>query len=138
MGWVKYANALGTAAKILSALSCVAASNTEVNCKTIEGTGDALQFRLMTGGQSSNIFDSTVGYAPPTITALSNNGLESVVLSKLLTIGEQEITIKGTNFGPLGTAVGATYGNGGDKTYVAYEFLGLRCDTFNLTSTLNK
>ena len=119
LGKVDYANALGTAATILSAHSCVAASNTEVNCKTNPGTGDALQFRLMTGGQSSNIFDSNVGYAPPTITALSNSGEVSVVLSKLLTIGEQEITITGTNFGPLGTAVGATYGNGGDKTYVA-------------------
>ena len=133
LGKVDYANALGTADIILSANLCVVTSDKEVKCKSSPGTGDALQFRLMTGGQLSNIFTSTLGYAPPTIATLSygGSGSVSVDISKLLTTGDQEILITGTNFGKVGTVVGATYGGKytAQECVVAKAHIEIKCKT---------
>ena len=112
LGNVDYSvDLVGAQGSILSPSACVSsAAGTVLTCKSAAGTGTNLQWRVMTGGQRSAVFQSTAKYDDPSITSIA--GVDgSVNPLQLLGVGQQKVLLKGNNFGPVGTVVGATYVN---------------------------
>jgi hypothetical protein len=99
----------------------------QLECTTGEGTGSTLEFQVMVGGQSSATFKSTVGYANPSITAVA--GGSGIDINNLLTTGRESIVVTGTNFGPIGTVVGATYGSYASTCTVSKAHVEMVCQT---------
>jgi hypothetical protein len=110
LGNVDYSvDLVGAQGSILSPSACVSsAAGTVLTCKSAAGTGTNLQWRVMTGGQTSAVFQSTAKYDDPSITSIV--GVDGCVNPlQLLGVGQQKVLLKGNNFGPVGTVVGATY-----------------------------
>ena len=99
----------------------------QLECVTGEGTGSTLQFQVTVGGQKSNVFQSTAGYAPPSVTTVV--GGSGVDIQNLLTTGQQTVVIRGENFGPLGTDVGGTYGGYESTCTVTNAHVEMQCKT---------
>jgi len=77
-----------------------------IRCLTAPGTGRNLPWSIVVGSQRSTIHTaSNCSYGTPIITSLEGDGA-----SNADTNGGETVIIRGGNFGPLGTSVGATYG----------------------------
>ena len=109
LGAVSYSYDLG--AKQWAAADCTSQSHEFITCSSAAGTGTNMQWRLLVGGQQSPTYLSNISYAPPSISTIS--GVAGVTPSKLLTTGGENILISGSNFGVVGTLVGASYGPDG-------------------------
>ena len=109
LGAVSYSYDLG--AQQWAAADCTSQLHEVITCTSTAGTGTNMQWRLLVGGQQSTTYLSNISYAPPSILTIS--GATGVTPSKLLTTGGENIVIRGSNFGVVGTMVGASYGPDG-------------------------
>ena len=114
LGNVDYSvDLVGAQGGISTPTACVSsAAGTVLTCTSAAGTGTNLQWRVTTGGQLSAAFSSTAGYDDPSIASVIGADA-SVDASELHGVGQQKVLLRGDNFGPIGTVVGATYGEGG-------------------------
>jgi hypothetical protein len=100
-----------------SATDCiVTVAGTVMQCLLGPGTGAGLSWRVAVGGQLSPPSAQTTAYLPPVVFYFSGDGAHLGA-----TPGAQNVTIFGTNFGPLGSPLRAAYGVNvtGGKDFVA-------------------
>jgi hypothetical protein len=80
-----------------------------ITCSTDQGVGAGFSFLVSIGGQTSVVYASNAGYAPPQIFTFSGPGA-----SQADTNGAQSVVIYGRNFGPnnayTNALLSATYG----------------------------
>ena len=129
LGKVEYSSGLGDAGlPSFQAATCVSVSDGELDCTSSPGTGTNLEWRVMTGGQVSNVLKSSISFKPPTVTKVVgtstavSSGLTATTAAstnKLLTVGGEEVFIQGKEFGPMGTPVAAEYVQPGGVAYAA-------------------
>ena len=86
-------------------------SNTQMECQVVPGVGKDLKWSVVVGGASSTPFGPS-SYAVPHVQQLSG----TLVMN---TRGAETVTLSGRDFGPLGTPVAATYGQGTCTEYTA-------------------
>ena len=118
LGKVTYSQDIASL-KQLQATGCTtsASGHDEISCRGTVSTGHALQFQVMVGGQSSEIFPSSVSYGPPE--ALSIRcfafSLTPTSCDQLQSIGGDLVEISGANSSRAkgSSTVGAEYGPGG-------------------------
>ena len=96
-------------------------STPTISCSTDQGVGAGMSFVVSVGGQTSAVFASTAGYAPPQIFVFSGAGAVAAN-----TVGGQPVVITGRNFGPsnayTNALLSATYGvafKDGSATFLA-------------------
>jgi hypothetical protein len=111
---LSYSPATASVARLFSGTSClIASADSKVQCFSSVGSGGSLNFMITVGGQVSNNFNNTVvRYASPTVT--------SALPLLLNTNATDNITLTGTNFGPIyaDTAdIKITYSNDWLSTY---------------------
>jgi len=102
-------------------LFCAVASQTQIVCSTVEGTGRGHAWSIVVGGQSASVSPSagTTGYSSPVVGAYTGPGAKDA-----LTSGNQYIDLDGAHFGPIGGApVSAQYGN----ELIPTEFTAVNC-----------
>lgn len=96
-------------------------------CTTVAGVGNDLEWKAEVGdskvgiqaGEFTTLGAAGSAYAPPTISTVTFG--PNVVDSRLNTDGGEYLEIKGTNFGPVGTAVTVTYGGANNDKYTAAD-----------------
>ena len=76
-----------------AAAGCKVVDHDQIDCETVPGVGENLQWRAVVKGQSSVLSTDTVSYGRPTIRAMSTN--------HAVTDGGTNVTITGENFGLL-------------------------------------
>jgi hypothetical protein len=111
---VTYSPGTAIVPRVFSGSSCVVSTtDSKVQCFSSVGSGGSLNFKITVGGQISNNFNNTVvRYASPTVT--------SALPLLLNTNATDNITLTGTNFGPIyaDTAdITITYSNDWLSTY---------------------
>jgi hypothetical protein len=92
-----------------TATGCGIASATSITCGTVPGAGAGYTWTLNFDGYTVTDNTTTCGYAPSTVTKLTGG-------SALALGGGSVVALAGTNFGPLGTSITATYGPAGQPT----------------------
>ncbi|MFY7873630.1 MAG: IPT/TIG domain-containing protein, partial [Limnohabitans sp.] len=85
-------------------ISSAALSSSQLQCVTAPGIGPGLYWTVTIGGQTASTTVGPTSYSPPIITSFAGAGSLNAV-----TAGNQVVTIFGSNFGPMGTAVTAVY-----------------------------
>jgi hypothetical protein len=92
---LSYSPSTTSVVRIFSGLSCVVStSDSRVQCFSSVGSGGSLTFKITVGSQVSSNFNNTVvRYASPTVT--------SALPLLLNTNATDNITLTGTNFGPI-------------------------------------
>jgi hypothetical protein len=85
-------------------ISSAALSSSQLQCVTAPGIGPGLFWTVTIGGQTASTTVGPTSYSPPIITSFAGAGSLNAV-----TAGNQVVTIFGSNFGPMGTAVTAVY-----------------------------
>jgi hypothetical protein len=129
LGKVEYSSGLSDAGlPSFQAATCVSVSDGELDCTSSPGTGTNLEWRVMTGGQVSNVLKTTISFKPPTVTKVGGTGTAvasglvattAANTSKLRTVGGENVFIQGKEFGPMGTPVAAEYVQPGGVAYAA-------------------
>lgn len=87
--------------------TCNIQSANQLSCTTSPGVGAGHTWRVTVSGSPATS-SATTSYAAPAISSFSPQTIS--------TDGTTSVTIAGSNFGPVGTSVSATYGGG---TYTA-------------------
>eukprot|EP00949_MAST-11_sp_MAST-11-sp1_P002413 g2413.t1 len=78
----------------------------EIECSSVPGVGHSLNLILTVAGAASLPFGgASISYAAPIVTSFQGAG----AADDALTVGGEKLIIRGSNFGPLGTRVEATY-----------------------------
>ena len=109
-----------------SVLCDVTTSDTRLNCATTEGLGADHKWIVTRQSLSSTPSVQTVSYTPPEITSFTGT-------TTLSTSGGTELTITGTNFGPVGnTEASATYGPAGGETKYVISGCTVESDSGNV------
>lgn len=96
-------------------------SNAKMECQVVPGVGKDLTWSVVVGGASSAPFGLS-SYAVPHVQQLSG----TLVMN---TRGGEIVTLTGRDFGPLGTPVAATYGQGSCTEYTATACTVLQAHT---------
>jgi hypothetical protein len=121
MGSVDMVVQYGSGGRVFTATNCsalgpaqstVGGANQQVQCVTAPGVGKDLNWTVSAKGQRSAPFRlsgpvvgvSASQYRAPAVTSVVPS------VSPLTTLGEQAVTVVGTNFGPSGSGVVVTYG----------------------------
>jgi hypothetical protein len=78
-------------------------ADSAITCKTAAGAGMGYAWVVQVGGQRSVDSDATTSYGLPIISGV-------VAMGPMPTLGGASVVLQGTNFGPVGTAITATYG----------------------------
>jgi sugar lactone lactonase YvrE len=92
---LSYSPSTASVTRLFSGRSClIASADSKVQCFSSVGSGGSLNFKITVGGQVSSNFNNTiVRYASPTVT--------SALPLLLNTNATDNITLTGTNFGPI-------------------------------------
>jgi len=102
---------------------CVIATNTEMICVTVPGTGRNLAWSFVFGGHAPLVPSDTTSYAVPTVGAYDGPGSDDGD-----TRGGEIVIIRGSNFGPVnGAPVRAFYGPEEDEREFPDNAVGISC-----------
>eukprot|EP01029_Cantina_marsupialis_P010034 TRINITY_DN22_c0_g2_i3.p1 TRINITY_DN22_c0_g2~~TRINITY_DN22_c0_g2_i3.p1 ORF type:complete len:4249 (+),score=1569.44 TRINITY_DN22_c0_g2_i3:541-12747(+) len=98
----------GTNADLYTAADCVVSSHSVIRCLTAPGVGKNHSWAVEISGQKSAVFAGDTSYSPPVIMSYEHlNGSKDV--DDLETSGGENVIIRGSNFGVIGTSMKVTY-----------------------------
>jgi hypothetical protein len=95
----------------------VSKAHEEIECTSAPGTGFSLSWTAEVGTLTSNVIgNGTSSYAPPVVSSIVPLDTSKTTMNRLNTIGGETLLLGGSNFGPTGSSLVATYGPDAEET----------------------